>query len=821
MRHHLRVRLNHVKPPVTRELVVPSNLSLDRLHQVLQVAMGWENIHLHEFIVDTGRDGRRFAPLDGEMFDLDDKVEDESLHTLADIVPHKGGRLQYWYDFGDDWEHSITVTAVREAQPDEPVLYCRKAMRACPPENSGGPWGYAEMLQVRADPEHDEHEETVDWLGFDFDPDFCDIGDINATLGLLARRWRLTSARGKPTAGSTPLMLGAARGQVLIDMYQAVLEAIAGPAPEGTLLVNHLISARDLLLREPGRLQPAVAGLRAKGVQLDDKVLLALRDLRVQRWYWLRDTRSHSVFLTETGDAAYGVLGLMQRLRDMTETSGLVVETALMSYDGRIVCDGLIQVHATIGPNFRRDLNDRLAQLRATGRYATDAFFPAVAEVAPPGTTVLEADACIPPIEQAGDATNPPDPAGKRQDFESGSQATLLPLVPVTQGRRATGAQRDFNRLIAKIQERRQSLITWREWLAGFSGRMAEGHEPLLRQQYDAELNLVRRLDVLLEEEFDLLTNRQYVTLRRYLIERLGELAGVSGPADDELSGLLRKHTGRDIHTLRAAENQKQMQLMEALLGDVFGARTVAGHQAGTPDDLLRHIEEVIRAGQAAGSDDEQATAAGRQRARRQQAAEKRREEAEAQASQSVRDIFRKLASTLHPDREADPVQRQRKTDLMQQATRAYQDNDLLQLLTLQFQIEQIDNDHLAGLPDAQLKHYNAVLRDQVAALDREILDLVAPVAAELDVFGAPPRKADLERALAAQIAQLDAWIVDAGRELAALDDRRARQQLVSRIARRYKTQDEEELDSLFGGMPLDPYDCPPESRRPRTARKP
>jgi len=92
-----------------------------------------------------------------------------------------------------------------------------------------------------------------------------------------------------------------------------------------------------------------------------------------------------------------------------------------------------------------------------------------------------------------------------------------------------------------------------------------------------------------------------------------------------------------------------------------------------------------------------------------------------------VREVFRKLASTLHPDRETDQAERERKTGLMQQANQAYQHNDLLTLLTLQLQTEQIDDEHLAGLPDARLAHYNQVLREQLQTLQQEVMVCIQP----------------------------------------------------------------------------------------------
>lgn len=198
--HLLRIVLVDVEPAIWRELMVPSAIRLDRLHAVIQVAMGWENEHLHEFVVGTMRDGRRFGPRRGSgdsLFGAPD-TEDEGRFTLAQIAPSKGNKFRYVYDFGDDWQHQISVKSVVPADPSLKLPCCIGAARTCPPEDCGGPWRYPEMLLALADPLHEDHEETLDWIGDEFDPEAVDLDRINAELSDLAARWaRATPARRK------------------------------------------------------------------------------------------------------------------------------------------------------------------------------------------------------------------------------------------------------------------------------------------------------------------------------------------------------------------------------------------------------------------------------------------------------------------------------------------------------------------------------------------------------------------------------------------------------------------------------------------------
>jgi hypothetical protein len=162
----IKVKLRGVsKPPVWRRLQVRADMSLDRLHEAILVAFGWAGYHMHVF--ESGSD--RFGLPDSEL-----GFADERRVTVGDLVGEVGDQLLYTYDFGDDWEHEIVVEESVAADPDVryPVLVA--ATGACPPEDCGGPWGYAELKEILADPAHDRHQEMLDWLGLDdsssFDP---------------------------------------------------------------------------------------------------------------------------------------------------------------------------------------------------------------------------------------------------------------------------------------------------------------------------------------------------------------------------------------------------------------------------------------------------------------------------------------------------------------------------------------------------------------------------------------------------------------------------------------------------------------------------
>lgn len=826
--YRLHIRLDQVEPKVEREFIVPSGLRLDRLHRVVQTVMGWEDCHLHQYIVGNRRNARHYGPKGDGSFGFDDQSLDERAHTLAQIAPRKGSRFGYWYDFGDDWHHTITVADALDHAPTPAPLQCLGATGACPPEDCGGPPGYARLLDALADPGHEEHDDLREWVGDGFDPAACDIAAVNAALARFARRWKLAPARAadagavqgraasttgtparKPAAkparaAAPPLHLDQASALAFIDTYKAVLLDIAGPVPEDGDINRHLVDARNLLAREPGRLDAAIARLRAAGRALDDDVLQAMRDLRLQRWIYLRDTRSHSVFLDPEGLVAYGALGLTQRIRDLTGQSGMFVETALLAWHGRIVCDALVSPVALLGTNLRRECTAALSEARAAGRYSSQTLFPRIAGAhdRKGGEDQARRDAAPArdrrPQRAPAGAEAPPRADAPHPDLfdprAAGAGAGDLVAI-ATPGTPATREQKTFNRLIGQIQRKREELADWQTWLTGHAERVAAEYQPLQRRQYDVELRLARRLDAVLEPGSGArLRKPQRETFRRYLGERIHELLDAEGPAEDELATLLRKHTGDDIDALREEERQFEKELAETMLGDIFGEDLLDGHQGDDADSLFRHVGDRLR-------DRERGPErAGQPRGKRAQAAAERRAQAEREASQSVREIFRKLASSLHPDRERDPAERARKTELMQQVTRAYQDNDLLQLLTLQIRIEQIDAGHLAGLPDARLKHYNAVLRDQAAALDDEIAALLHPLAMEMQILDLRPRRSDLERELRARVAQLRQWCAETEDEIAALDHEQRRNDLAAKLKARFRAEEAEaDLDILFG----------------------
>jgi Plasmid pRiA4b ORF-3-like protein len=175
----LKITLHDVKPKVLRRLEVPFAITLDRLHLTLQAALGWTNSHLFEFSVGDDRWG------------IPDPNWDESPRDARKItLKGVGSRaLSYLYDFGDSWEHTVKIESLVEPESGDVYPRLIEVVGPCPPEDVGGPWGYAEFIEAIKDPDHESHAEMLEWAGGSFDPDVVDADGLKADVAALAQIW--------------------------------------------------------------------------------------------------------------------------------------------------------------------------------------------------------------------------------------------------------------------------------------------------------------------------------------------------------------------------------------------------------------------------------------------------------------------------------------------------------------------------------------------------------------------------------------------------------------------------------------------------------
>lgn len=184
--YQLMIVLSESEPPVWRRMLVPSGATLYDLHWIIQLGMGWTNSHLHQFIIDE----QYYSDPEFELGEDLEPVHDENRTTLDKIFSREGSRFIYEYDFGDCWNHEVTVEKI--LRPVEGETYPRLigGERACPPEDCGSVSGYAHFLEAIGDPTHEEHDQLLEWAGGEFDPERFDIERINRQF----KRWASLSA---------------------------------------------------------------------------------------------------------------------------------------------------------------------------------------------------------------------------------------------------------------------------------------------------------------------------------------------------------------------------------------------------------------------------------------------------------------------------------------------------------------------------------------------------------------------------------------------------------------------------------------------------
>ena len=304
--------------------------------------------------------------------------------------------------------------------------------------------------------------------------------------------------------------------------------------------------------------------------------------------------------------------------------------------------------------------------------------------------------------------------------------------IATTQDRtRLSSGQQEFNALISMIGGKRAKLAAWEAAIPPYQQKYVSQMVPLLDAVAEQESRLVLRLD---EASFDKALSRAE---RKMISELIVEIAGdlVAARDDPGMKAIYNKHSRSDYDQEEAAEAREMQSVLEQMLGvelggdedaqspdDMFGRTATAMHEKQAEMDAARqaHSERAPRRGKSA----------------KQKVLEARKQDEAKLASLSIREVYRKLASVLHPDRETDPAERNRKTALMQRVNQAYAKNNLLQLLELQLELEHIDQHAIDNLGEDRLRHYNNVLRGQLRELDQEIAHVEAGFR---DQFGLAP----------------------------------------------------------------------------------
>jgi hypothetical protein len=163
------------RPPIWRRLQVSAKTDLETLHVILQIAFGWTDSHLHQFLID----GQSYSLPEFGLDEFGDEIKNERKTELDQLGLEAKKKFVYEYDFGDSWEHQVVVEKVVEKEPGAVYPRCVGGKRSGPPEDCGGVWGYEHLREVIKDPKDEEHQSMMEWLGGSFDPEAFNEKEIN------------------------------------------------------------------------------------------------------------------------------------------------------------------------------------------------------------------------------------------------------------------------------------------------------------------------------------------------------------------------------------------------------------------------------------------------------------------------------------------------------------------------------------------------------------------------------------------------------------------------------------------------------------------
>ena len=179
--YQFKITVWDIRPPIWRRIQVPETYTFWDLHVAIQDAMGWVDYHLHEFGI--------ISPKTGEKVEIGIPDEDDLGYgkvvladwkqKIADYFTEEKSSADYMYDFGDGWVHTIELEKILPREKDIKYPICIKGKRACPPEDCGGIGGYYNLLKIISDPDHEEYESMIDWVGGEYDPEHFDLNEVS------------------------------------------------------------------------------------------------------------------------------------------------------------------------------------------------------------------------------------------------------------------------------------------------------------------------------------------------------------------------------------------------------------------------------------------------------------------------------------------------------------------------------------------------------------------------------------------------------------------------------------------------------------------
>ena len=357
-------------------------------------------------------------------------------------------------------------------------------------------------------------------------------------------------------------------------------------------------------------------------------------------------------------------------------------------------------------------------------------------------------------------------------------------------------AQQQFNTLIKKIDQHKQRLGLWAETIPKMQQMKASEFDPLLDTYDGLQTQWVHLLDQ--AHANPVLKKRDKEKLSHLICEAAAELLADGGD-DADLKAIYNRHSGADFDAedaeLEAATGELMKSMMAGMYGIDFGDADVSSLEKMKA--FMADKMESLRTEEETRQREADARRAKRKKTAKQQAKEEQMQAEAAHLKKSIQEIYRKLATALHPDRETDPAERERKTALMQKVNVAYGNKDLLQLLELQLQVEQIDQAQVNTIAEDRLKHYNKILKDQLQQLQHETqgIEMVWRMKLHLPPFATVSPNGLIAK-LQDDIRQLRREIASVKQDLHTFQDI----ELLKGRLKSYKIPKKQEMDDLFSG---------------------
>ncbi len=374
----------------------------------------------------------------------------------------------------------------------------------------------------------------------------------------------------------------------------------------------------------------------------------------------------------------------------------------------------------------------------------------------------------------------------------------VVHIKPKPQAKTLTAAQKQFNSLGKKIDRQKKLLLEWKETIPAYHQKVGQEYDPLVETLNQHQLEWIRLLDKFHDQPLFKKTDK--AKIKHLIIDVCEDL--LAEMDTDEVKSIFNKYGDEDFDTLKQETDAAVGELMKGLAKEMFNVDLGDDVDVSSPEKFKAYLEEKL--GEQSETQNQGQPAQPPKKTKKQLAAEARQQEEDAMASKSVQEVYRKLVAVLHPDREPDAAERERKTELMQRVNTAYGKKDLLQLLALQLEIEQIDLAHLSQMADSRLKHFNKILKEQLAELDQEILQIEETFKFQLQMpFYARLSPEQLVWNLAQDTREVEEQIAGIKKDLAFFDNAATFKAWLKTYKIPKKSRHDDFDDLFFGGLPF------------------